>query len=295
MTSSNHAYRDDLELGQRTGTFSNQHTTTSSFQFNRYEATDNIFESTRNATVPQSSLEVSKHHDSTTLLIVRLLADHRIQVFPSDTHIAQYDREKLGDGSTFTVEASTLPIWQSRAHFRYRDPTFQRQGDRFHFVDHTQTSWDHTTIGAYKTIKYRQDHDREQLMKDLLLELRILSHIPLQRHSNIIHVLGFAWIQDLQFFENVPELRGAEKEDEPREWPVVVTQKAPHGSLRTFMKSEKFRTVLPSLRTKLSLCADILNGLVVSNIMVDGTAQFDLGRPCTIATFSMPTSKAKTF
>jgi serine/threonine protein kinase/ankyrin repeat protein len=99
---------------------------------------------------------------------------------------------------------------------------------------------------------------------DLLLELRILSHRPLQRHPNIVHVLGFAWIQDRQFFTNTQELQDDDKAGEPREWPTIVTPKAPHGSLRTFMGSEKFRTVLPSLRTKLMLSVHVLCGLKVS-------------------------------
>jgi hypothetical protein len=112
-------------------------------------------------------------------------------------------------------------------------------------------------------------------MKDLLLELRILSHPPLQRHPNIIHVLGFAWIQDIQFFENAFRKRYAEEKEEPWEWPVVVTPRAPHGSLRCFMKSEKFRAVLPSIQTKLALCADVLNGLIVSSTVDNGNAYAD--------------------
>jgi hypothetical protein len=155
-----------------------------------------VFYSTRNPTSPRHPDDNGVYHEAVTLLIIRLLSYHKVQIFPLNTRITQYDKHTLGVGSTFSVEASSLPIWRARAHFRYRDPTFPRQGEKLHFTDHTQTKWDYTTIGAYKSLVYEDDPEggRDRLMRDLLQELRILCHHPLQRHPTIVHLLGFAWV-----------------------------------------------------------------------------------------------------
>ncbi|KAF2823777.1 hypothetical protein CC86DRAFT_59943 [Ophiobolus disseminans] len=265
MTSTFGAVAASLELVERPQVVTAGHaqpSSPSSFRYNRYDARNHLFKSTRYATSPRDQEDGVGYRDSVTLLIIQLLSHHNIKIFPADTQITQYNKELLGVGSTFHVQASSLPIWQARAHTRYRDPTFPRQGEKFHFTDHTQAKWNFTTIGAYKSLVYEADpeRDRDRLMRDLLMELRILSHPPLQRHKNIVHVLGFAWIQDNQFLTDVQD-RQVGNVGERREWPVVVTPKAQHGSLHAFMRSEMFRIVPVSLRAKLSLCADVLNGL----------------------------------
>lgn len=255
---------DDIELAQSAHHGANITSLSSSFEIDRYKARTHVFRSTRDTTSrrhPESHVE---YRESNILHILRLLSHHKIRVFPTDLLSTQEVREQLGQGSTFHVYASELPIWRALARFQYRNPTFPRRGERFHFIDHTETRWNRATKGAYKTLLYDENTRRDQLLADLIVELRILCHPPLQRHPNIIHVLGFVWIRDEQFFANANELvEQSEEFGEPREWPTIVAEKAPHGSLRDFLGSGEYGNVPSSLRAKVLLCADVLNGLVV--------------------------------
>ncbi|KAF2662019.1 kinase-like protein [Lophiostoma macrostomum CBS 122681] len=249
------------ELSERHANDSQGKTSLSStFHRNRYDARDHIFASARDnfSRPPQPG---NAHYPTPdTLTILNLLSYFKICIFPADTHIFHYDTRQLGKGSTFRVQAASLPVWRARAHFRYRDPTFPRQGEKFLFTDHTQTKWKRSTIGAWKLLVHEPDleESRDRLMGDLIKELRILSHPPLQLHPNIVHVLGFVWLQDRQFFTDDP--KSDFNDARLREWPTVVTERAPHGSLREFM-SDPSHTVPPTLRTKLLHCADIINGV----------------------------------
>lgn len=122
-------------------------------------------------------------------------------------------------------------------------------------------------MGAYKSLVYTDDIRRDQLMEDLVTELRIVCHPPLQRHPNIVHVLGFMWVRDQQIFANVMELdEESEELGEPREWPTVITEKAPYGSLHDFLRSKTYKDFRPSLRAKVQLCVDVLNGIEVCSL-----------------------------
>lgn len=257
---------DAIELvEQQSRGVSHTKSLSSTFDRNRFKATDHLFQSTRHTTSNPAQSTIPDHAPSYTLLILQLLSHFKIKVFPADTHIAQYERTLLGEGSTFRVEATKLPVWSARAHFRYRDLKFPRQGEKFNFEDHTRTQWNRSTMGAWKVLTRDADpnKDRERLLRDLFTELRVLVHPPLQRHPHIVHVLGFVWLQDHQFFATEQQVAHHQAEN-LREWPTVVTLEAPHGSLRAFMKSESFCIILPSLSTKLRLCADILSGMRVS-------------------------------
>jgi len=246
-----------------------------------YDTNRHIFRSTQDTNSYQSHRKTALDcYEPLILVILRLLSYHKIRVFPADSTINQIIREPLGDGSTFVVDASDLPLWRTMSNLQYRDLSFPRRREKFHFTDHTNTKWDHKTVGAYKTLVYGEDRRRDQLMLGLVTELRILSHPPLQRHPNIVHFIGFVWIRDQQFFANTREVDVEVENDdleEPREWPTVVTQKAPHGSLRTFMSSLLYQDTRCSLDAKILLCMDVLNGISVSpTSLVNLDKGFDL-------------------
>jgi hypothetical protein len=160
MVYASRAHGNDIRLAERSAPPSSSLSTS---PWNRNDARNHhIFRSTRDDTSPRHSVDKVEYRESVTLLIIRLLSYYKIQIFPADTHINRYDKTPLGTGSTFHVDASTLPVWSAKAHFRYRDPTFLRQGERFYFTDHTQTKWSHTTLGAYKTLVYESDADRDR-------------------------------------------------------------------------------------------------------------------------------------
>lgn len=266
---------NDIELAKRArhlpSNSSRGHTTTSStsqFDRARLHAADDFtgFNGQSDDQQPDSQLRTLTGPSFAILSIIRLLSYHKIQVFPTASIITQYDKSNLGKGATFHVEASSLPIWRSKQHLQYRDPTFPIDKTLFHFTDHTGTKWDHTTFGAYKVLRRKSGDGqakRNGLLQGLLQELRILSHPPLQVHQNIVHMLGFAWIPGIRFFEHDHGSNIIDDDQAFQEWPKIVTEKAPHGSLDTFRMSHSNRKVWPSLRGKLILCGQVLNGLKV--------------------------------
>lgn len=90
---------------------------------------------------------------------------------------------------------------------------------------------------------YRFTHrDEKRRLADIILELRALSHPPLQGHRNIIELLGLAWETDSY--------------DQLRKWPVLVIEHADGGSLHDLLRKE----VLTE-REKLNACFGVACGI----------------------------------
>jgi len=110
-------------------------------------------------------------------------------------------------------------------------------------------------------------------MNDVLTEIRILYHVPLQKHRNLVNILGVAWIMEPEvLFDNDDILEESldphqGNKDRPRqEWPAIVIELSPLGNLIEFLKSPK--SVAISLRAKLHLCSDVMNAISVSHLTI---------------------------
>jgi hypothetical protein len=192
------------------------------------------------------------------LLSLRVLSYHRIHIFTVERGRKWNMRQDLGDGSTFSVKEADLPITYALSDMQYID--FYKSS-REYFTDHTQTKWKHDTVVAYKSLV--SGKDRNLIMTDLVTELRVLCHPPLQKHPNILRLLGAAWIREEDMASDLKETISEYRDVETREWPVLVTEKATFGSLFKFLNSREYRSIRSSLSAKLNLCIDALNGIMV--------------------------------
>jgi serine/threonine protein kinase len=86
------------------------------------------------------------------------------------------------------------------------------------------------------------DREQKERLRDVILELRALSHRPLRGHSNIVDLLGLCWETDSSHLE--------------QKWPALILEYADGGSLRDYLQREdKDPTSL------LSLCSNIASGI----------------------------------
>lgn len=193
------------------------------------------------------------------LLVLRLMRKYGIHSFSVPQNLRWNRRHELGEGASFAVQEYNLPMWSAfQTHQRYRDLNVKGPNERFHFTDHANTTWNSSTRVAYKAVNRKSNH-----LKDVLSELRILCHPPLLSQENIACFLGVAWIMQ----QKTDALRSPTTPNSPtiiQEWPVLVLEKAKHGSLTQFMESKRSKSDRLSLNSKLRLCIDVLNGLCVS-------------------------------
>jgi hypothetical protein len=85
--------------------------------------------------------------------------------------------------------------------------------------------------------------NNEKLFTALISELVILSRPEIKQHRHIVDITGITF-----------DVEG-HHENSLAVWPVLVMQKAPHGSLAKYMASEGRKTT--DLFTRLDLCAQI--------------------------------------
>ena len=125
-----------------------------------------------------------------------------------------------------------------------------------YFVDHTGTRWDSDTRVAYKV-----PPNDEGNLSDVIQELQTLCHPPLRNHPNIVRLLGIAWVR--QTSVDLVQPNEDERQRLRRDQPTVVTEYASHGSLYDFLQSRAYIVQRVSLKTKLLLCMDLLEGMLV--------------------------------
>jgi len=203
------------------------------------------------------------------LLILRLLSYYKIQLFSVDPSQKWNLRKTLGVGSTFSVDGADLPIWRTLSNLQYRNLDLKGPGEKFYFNDHTQTKWDQNTLVAYKALVTNKDMDRSVITVDMITELRVLCHPPLQNHPNIVRLLGVAWVREIDLGSTLTPTPNQNAEDfKMCAWPTVVVEKAPFGSLLGFLRSDEFKATRSSLVAKVYLCLDVLNGITVRSSII---------------------------
>lgn len=101
---------------------------------------------------------------------------------------------------------------------------------------------------VYKKLRGLNDQlksiEKNELLRAALLEVRVLTHPPLQDHPNIIKLFDLTWEPDLDLIDHA--------------WPVIVLEYADHGSLADFQ--EACPEITFSLKRQ--LCLDVGNGLM---------------------------------
>ena len=187
--------------------------------------------------------------------LFRLLQHYKVQIFSIDPDERWNIRPELGKGVSFLVEEANLTISSRLSNFQYR--SLEVKGPSLDFIDHTNTAWDREVPVAFKSVA--NAHRRRS---DLTTEIRVLCHLPLQRHPNITKLLGVAFVMEQDTKANQDPLSDQTILDrESEELPMLVIERAPHGSLSTFLRSTEFRRTPSSLRVKMGLCIDVLNSI----------------------------------
>ncbi|KAF9894839.1 hypothetical protein FE257_004460 [Aspergillus nanangensis] len=86
--------------------------------------------------------------------------------------------------------------------------------------------------------------EKGELLRAALLEVRILTHQPLQDHPNIIRLLQLIWEPDPDLLDHA--------------WPVIVLEYAENGTLADFQEDHRDA----GFALKKQLCRDVGNGLL---------------------------------
>ena len=138
-------------------------------------------------------IETKSHHPLLDLFC--LLQHYKVQIFTIDPDGQWNLRPELGKGVSFLVEEANLTISSRLSNVRYRSLEVKGPKESTHFIDHTHTAWDRDVPVAFKSVT--KIHRR---MFDLATEIRVLCHLPLQRHPNITKLLGVVFVmeQDLK-------------------------------------------------------------------------------------------------
>ena len=204
-----------------------------------------------------SSLERKSQHS--LLDLFRLVQHYKIQTFSIEADQKWNIRPELGKGASFAVDEAGLSISSTLSHLQYRSLDVKGPNQDSHFVDHTNTSWSRDSPVAFKYVG--SGHGQ---LTDLVTELQILCHPPLQKHPHIVKLIGVVLVME-QNPTDIPlsSLDQAIMEWEPQEVPMVVIEKAPHASLSAFLSSSEFCEIPSSLQAKIYLCIDILDGMQV--------------------------------
>ena len=195
--------------------------------------------------------------DQQLVCILRIVGLCNLQHFLIPATAQWNKRRGLGKGISFLVEEASLPVWRALSHTNYRHPRgIVDQKQLSYFTDHTGTRWDSNTRVAFKV-----PPNNEERLYDVIQELQILCHPPLRNHPNLVRLLGIAWVR--QTSVDIAQPNEDEQQLVRRDQPIVVTEYASHGSLYDFLRSHIYTVQRVSLKTKLRLCMDLLEGLLV--------------------------------
>ena len=178
------------------------------------------------------------------LLLLQVVSFHKAKHLSISLLEGFHRGVALGTGASFNVQEFPLPADGALHNLRIRDLPGRGNADP-HFKDITDERWATDTTGAYKSVSTR-------LYSDLIRELRILCHPPLQ--DFVVRLAGLAWI-------STPARIG---EELPEENPVIVVERAPRGSLHDFMQSQDWTSSRVSLKAKLRICVRALRCIAVS-------------------------------
>ena len=182
--------------------------------------------------------------------LFRILACYQVRTLLVEPDFESHERwiwrERLGIGGSFAVHEATLPVSSVfSGRLRYRDFKVKSSSQGPIFQDHTLATWSYGSNVAFKTSNVDPD--------SIITELRVLCHEPFQDHPNIVHLIGIAWITD-------HSSQGNTGRREVLEWPAILLEKAPYGSLNDFLIASGSGI---SLKTKVLLCVEILKAIKV--------------------------------
>ena len=207
----------------------------------------------------------ASHHTPESLLeLFRVISHYRIQILSVEPNQQWNVRQALGQGASFKVEQTGLPVSSTLSRLRYRNLDIKGPNEDSNFTDHTGTRWAYNKLVAFKSVR------RNDGLFELIRELRVYCHKPIQQHSHIVRLLGIAFyteqdldtdidaaLYDPENFTNVAL----------REIPLLVIERAPHASLTAFLKSPEFTKVPASLKAKTRLCTDVLSAIEVGAVL----------------------------
>ena len=187
--------------------------------------------------------------------LLGLMGYHGVEHFVIPGTARWNKRRGLGQGISFAVEEASLPLTMAVSSLSLHRPHGRlNHNQNRYFTDHTGRRWNFRTRVAFKI----PESPRYDLL-DVIQEVHILCHPPLQDHPNIVSLLGIAWL-------NQPKGDSTQLEEDmsQRDRPTVVIEQAPHGALYDFLRTSSYMDQHVSLKTKLRLCIDVLNAMSVS-------------------------------
>ena len=205
--------------------------------------------------------------DQQLLMVLRIMGLYRLQHFLIPGTALWNKRRALGQGISFAVEEASLPVWKALGHETHRQPHARaNQAQNSYFTDHTGFRWNNETRVAFKLpdVDMNSPDAVNKTINDLselIQELLILCHPPLYNHPHIVKLLGVAWIR--QPSEDGVQITNDKRQRLQRDQPTMVTEYASHGSLSEFLRSPIYKHQTVSLKTKLRLCVDLLEGMLV--------------------------------
>lgn len=161
---------------------------------------------------------------------------HKVDIWPLswDPNLARLGKGATGDVMQFTVDRE--------AQFAFK-----------RFVSHREKQAQIMSPGYTDSIFENND----KLFKALMSKLMILSQPQIKRHPHIVNIEGIAFDVESTTTESAVV------------WPVLVLEKAHHGSLQRYMDSANSKSTDTCAR--LQLCAQI--GSAISAMHSNGTVQ----------------------
>lgn len=172
------------------------------------------------------SLRTTSYQESLLLAIIGVI---RHQKIPQSFIITPREPVKLGSGISFAVEEPPLsqPSTILQRPYRCRNVTNALQTEVF--TDLRGMAWAENSRVAHKK------GSKPIHLGDTFKKLRVLCHGPLVEHPNIVRLPGVAWSVD----QDAEESNSAQDPDsgKPLECPILLTERAPHGSLDQFLRS----------------------------------------------------------
>lgn len=109
-----------------------------------------------------------------------------------------------------------------------------------------------SSLDSYRAVAFKrcippfrgeEDDEVKRRIRDIMLELRVLCHEPIRLQENVVKLLAIAWEADPFKLK--------------RRWPVLLLERAPHGTLSDYFES----VTSTSFESKVELSLDVSLGL----------------------------------
>ncbi|KAJ6258751.1 hypothetical protein Dda_6804 [Drechslerella dactyloides] len=121
--------------------------------------------------------------------------------------------------------------------------------------------------------------DDSDIFQELNSEVQVLGHPKIRQHPNIVSLEGLCW--EINVRPGGRDWLGRATPDKEKAWPVLILDKAPHGDLEKFMRTEKGRAI--KLENRMQLCAQVasalktmhMNNIIHGDVKPKNTLVFD--------------------